>query len=390
MRIFLPIHLNSGNRGCEAISKATSILLGIPSRDIIALSSDIELDERLGLGNWLTLQKRSENYPLSVKIKSKLIKILTRDAYRAECVHYSYRYDKFLNQIIAGDIVLSTGGDMLCYYDNEVIYINEYLYKKGVKSILWGCSIGENNLSKRKLETLKHFSLIYVRESLTKEMLNSKGLKNVVLFPDPAFILKPETCLLPMCFESNKVVGINLSNFVTMNYGLDSVYGKNVINMIDYIIQNTEYSVLLIPHVLWNSQDDRIISRCIISHFKNSDRISLLDTVKLNYCQIRYVISKCELFIGARTHSIISAYSTKVPALALGYSIKSKGIAKDLGLDKRLVVDCIHLKDANVLTEHFKYLELNKDSIKKHLQQTIPCYISNMIKLDDVKSLLKY
>lgn len=388
MKIYLPTHLNSGNRGCEAISKATSILLGLPHQEIVALSSDIELDEQMCLNKWITMQARPEAYPLSVKIKSKLKKIFTRDSYLAECVHYSFRFDKFLNQITSDDIVLSTGGDMLCYNDNEVIYINEYLHKKGVKSILWGCSIGENNLSKRKLETLKHFSLIYVRESLTKEMLFQKGLKNIVQFPDPAFILKPETCCLPKCFEKNKVVGINLSNFVTLNYGLDSVYGKNVINMIDYILKNTEFSVLLIPHVLWNSQDDRIISGCILNHYENSDRISMLNSAKLNYCQIRYVISKCELFIGARTHSIISAYSTMVPALALGYSIKSKGIAKDLGLEEQLVVDCVHLKDSNVLTEHFKYLISDKDVIKEHLQKTIPSYTSNKIKLDDIKYML--
>lgn len=388
MKIYLPTHSNSGNRGCEAISKATSMLLGRNPQTIVALSSDIELDNRMGLNNWITMQKCPEDMPLSVRIKRKIIKIITKDSYRAECASYSFKYDKFLNQISKDDLVLSTGGDMLCYYDNEVIYINEYLHKKGVKSILWGCSIGENNLSKRKLETLKHFSLIYVRESLTKEMLLHKGIQNVVQYPDPAFILKPETCPLPQCLESNKVVGINLSNFVTLNYGIDSIYGKNVINMIDYILQNTEYSVLLIPHVLWNSQDDRIISRCILNHYENSDRIGMLDTDKLNYCQIRYVISKCELFIGARTHSIISAYSTMVPALALGYSIKSKGIAKDLQLDERLVVDCIHLDNENVLTNRFEYLNTNKVTIKEHLQLMIPSYISNMKQLEDLKSLL--
>ena len=65
---------------------------------------------------------------------------------------------------------------------------------------------------------------------------------------------------------------------------------------------------------------------------------------KLNYCQIRYVISKCNIFIGARTHAVISAYSTSVPAIALGYSIKSKGIAKDVGMPDWSVVDSKNIK----------------------------------------------
>lgn len=95
---------------------------------------------------------------------------------------------------------------------------------------------------------------------------------------------------------------------------------------------------------MWQGQDDRLICNVIVSEFKNySSRISVLDSERRNYLQIRYVISKCHSFIGARTHAVISAYSTCVPAIALGYSIKSKGIAKDLNLPDELVVDTVTL-----------------------------------------------
>lgn len=82
---------------------------------------------------------------------------------------------------------------MMCYDDNEVVYTNNYLHKKGIKTILWGCSIGKNNLTPAKIETLRKFSFIYARESLTADMLHRElGLTNVVTFPDPAFILKPQ------------------------------------------------------------------------------------------------------------------------------------------------------------------------------------------------------
>lgn len=32
---------------------------------------------------------------------------------------------------------------MMCYDDNEVVYTNNYLHKRGIKTILWGCSIGK-------------------------------------------------------------------------------------------------------------------------------------------------------------------------------------------------------------------------------------------------------
>ena len=34
--------------------------------------------------------------------------------------------------------------------------------------------------------------------------------------------------------------------------------------------------------------------------------------------------------MGARTHSTIAAYSSDVPTLVIGYSVKSRGIATDL------------------------------------------------------------
>ena len=76
------------------------------------------------------------------------------------------------------------------------------IFIKGIKTILWGCSIGKNNLTPAKIETLRKFSFIYARESLTADMLHRElGLTNVVTFPDPAFILKPQKCFLPPCFE---------------------------------------------------------------------------------------------------------------------------------------------------------------------------------------------
>ena len=49
-----------------------------------------------------------------------------------------------------------------------------------------------------------------------------------------------------------------------------------------------------------------------------------------NCRQQKYIISQCAYFIGASTPSTIAAYSTGVPTLVVGYSVKAKGIAKDL------------------------------------------------------------
>ena len=93
--------------------------------------------------------------------------------------------------------------------------------------------------------------------------------------------------------------------------------GAEVNKLINYILNHTNLNILLIPHVLWKGQDDREISNVILRKY-NSSRISVLNSDTLNYCELRYVISKCRFFIGARTHAVISAYSTYVPTIALG------------------------------------------------------------------------
>ena len=44
------------------------------------------------------------------------------------------------------------------------------------------------------------------------------------------------------------------------------------------------------------------------------------------------LIAQCELLVCCRTHASIAGYSTGVPTLVLGYSVKAEGIAADLGM----------------------------------------------------------
>ena len=207
----------------------------------------------------------------------------------------------------------------------------------------------------------------------------------VVCFPDPVFVLTRQVVDLPKIFKEDKgVIGINLSNFVLGAFDLNTSFGKQVRELIKYIIDKTEFNILLIPHVLWDAQDDRIVANNVYKLFQDTGRISVLDSDIYNYLQLRYIISKCRLFIGARTHAVISAYSTCVPSLALGYSIKSKGIAKDLGLDNNLVVNCKDNESNNSLLKGFRYLVDNEDAIKKQLTDVMPSYIKEPYKIRNI------
>lgn len=362
-KIYFPIHLDGGNRGCEGIAKGTALILGKPKEKLLGLCMDVELDRRLGVDEYVTLVPTRPT-SLKTKLINKRIR-LRRIFGHYEDYIVEDQYTPFLKPVSTDDMMLSTGGDMMCYGNNQIITTNEMMHARGVKTVLWGCSMGPSNLTPEKETTLRHFSLIYARESLTYEFFKSLGLKNVVYLPDPAFVLEPEKVELPECFSKGDVIGLNLSNYTVGADSLDTAFGTEVVKFLDYILTNTDKHILLVPHVFWQGQDDRIISHLIVERYSDyADRLTLLDSENLNYQQIRYVISQCYCFIGGRTHAVISAYATCTPAIALGYSVKSKGIARDLQLPEELVVDCVNDIKPDCLIRSYQYLIENYDKVK--------------------------
>lgn len=377
MKIYFPIHLDGGNRGCEAIAKGTAILLEKPKEELVGLCRNPKLDKRLGIDEFVSLWQ----YPLWLKVYNKFYckfkSFIVKDRCRFIQICFKRHYKVFLNKMESGDILFSTGGDMMCYDNNEVVYTNDTVHEHGLKSVLWGCSIGKNNLTPEKIATLKRFSLIYARESLTATMLKEElGLNNVVTFPDPAFILEPEKVDLPDCFNKGNVIGLNISNYILGGFDFESPLGKDIVSFVETIIYSTDRHILLIPHVMWEGQDDRIVSRMLFDKYEHANRVHLLDSASLNYSQIRYVISKCLIFIGARTHAVISAYSTCVPSVALGYSIKSKGIAKDLAMSMDTVVDSKNYQQGAFM-KSYDFVDRHLGELRKKMETIIPEYKEN-------------
>ena len=373
MKFYFPVHLDGGNRGCEAIAKSTALILNQPKENLVGLCTDIPTDNNLGLDQCVTL--KHIELPLYQRIINRLSRYLHLNTLRRSI------YDYFLRPMRKEDVMISTGGDMMCYGNNFVIDTNDIATRKGCKTVLWGCSMAASNLTPEKEETLRKFDLIYARESLTYDFFKSIGLNNVICYPDPAFLLKPEKVELPALIENGNCIGINISNYTIGAFTLDTPFGQEVKQLLDYIIHKTTKTIVLIPHVLWEKQDDRLIMRAVLDDYKDFfDRFLLLDSDNYNYQQIRYIISKLEIFIGARTHSMISAYSCCVPSIALGYSIKSKGIAKDLGLSDQMIVDTRNYKTGELLAS-FMYTQEHCNDIRQHLHTIIPSYIEQLDKL---------
>ena len=107
--------------------------------------------------------------------------------------------------------------------------------------------------------------------------------------------------------------------------------------------------------------------------------------------KLKGYISQCRFFVGARTHATIAAYSACVPTLVLGYSVKSKGIAKDLfGTDKNYVIPVQKVKDSDTLKNHFIWIAEQEQAIREHLAKIMPEYIDRAyFARDAIKQLMQ-
>lgn len=368
MKIMMYGHDGSLNRGCEAIVRSSSEMIKsrVNGIKIILASGKPETDKILKeldeVFNGSAIDFKP-NLLQKVRIASE-VKFLKSEHYALGKI-----YKNVINRIKDIDILLSIGGDNYCYGEQPGFYeINRKVKGNGKKLVLWGCSIGEEDMSERKLEDLKSFDLILARETLTYDMLKNKGLSNIRLVADPAFTMEKEELPLPSGWKENDTIGLNFSPLV-LNRNKES--DEAVRELIKHILKVTESTIALTPHVMIEGNDDFEILNKFYEEFKDTRRVIILPN-NLNATQYKGYIARMRAFIGARTHATIAAYSNSVPTMVLGYSIKSRGIAKDLFGYERLVLGINEISDSDKLKCDFDEMIKDEKNIKEHLNKTIP------------------
>ena len=172
------------------------------------------------------------------------------------------------------------------------------------------------------------------------------------------------------------MIGINASPLILHSAKEENIAFEAYCRLIREILENTSYSIVLIPHVVWKENDDRIPLKKLYNKYADSKRIIMLDDH--NCMEMKGYIARCRMFIGARTHATIAAYSSNVPTLVLGYSVKARGIAKDLfGTDSQYVIPVQRMTDTNELVDGFRWLSANENRIRNYLEAKMPAYIKN-------------
>lgn len=257
---------------------------------------------------------------------------------------------------------------------------------------------------------LKRATYIYSRDK--EGMSVVKGLigetDKVALSPDVAFILEskmPEQSAISnqqlaelLCKEHKKqVVGLNVSGLLfnggytgNNEFGLKCIYRDMIKEIVSYFAAMPETDVMLVPHVV---PVDFEVENDLIACHKLRD--SLSDDIKekvfiaepdegqpfFDQCEIKYIIGKCDFFIGSRMHSTIAAMSQCVPAVGMAYSKKFAGVYETVGVE-----DCVldmRQMDKSQILDGIKHLYETRECTKQKLVGIMPDVQKKVMSLFD-------
>lgn len=375
------MHAGSGNHGCEAIVNSVCHMV---KEKVTILSYYGEEDEKYSLKDLchIVSERRFEEHRLAHVLYYGYRK-LSGD----QESFIRYRYGDVMKGKTA-PLAISIGGDNYCY-DNmlsDLRLANSAFNRKGVRTVLLGCSI-EPELLKREdiVADLMRYHTIIARESITYEALKDmvkeqdggiegrKRMPQILCYPDPAFTLQKRELPLPEGFAEGNTVGINVSPMIQDNEKESGITMECYEALIRYIIDHTDFQIALIPHVVWARNDDRKPIHTLYEKFKDTGRVVEIGDGTCE--ELKGYISRCRLFVGARTHATIAAYSSCVPTLVVGYSVKARGIARDLfGQEEHYVLPVQSLRNRDDLVKEFQWLSSREKEIREKLEKKMPDY----------------
>jgi len=286
-------------------------------------------------------------------------------------------------------VALQIGGDHYTLdYGRPIAFMamDRYLQSLGLPVVVWGASVGpfdaDLEFAPRMFDHLRSLSAVFVRERDSYNYLRTHGVsENVHLMADPAFAMKPmEPLVKKIGFAVPEgAIGINLSPMVAFYRGqrpADVDLNEWLAFCVGLVkaAAALKRPILLVPHVgspdAGNADFGLLRSVCQAVVNEVPVQVQVLPD-GLNAAELKWIIARCAVFAGARTHSTIAALSSHVPTLSIAYSLKAKGINRDIfgHLDH-----CIHVADLTFenFTEGLRKLLVNESAIRTRLAACIP------------------
>jgi len=152
------------------------------------------------------------------------------------------------------------------------------------------------------------------------------------------------------------------------------VHSQIMAQLIDHLIEGLGAFVILLPHCVGpgDYNDDRTVARDVAKNVKDQSNVVAIDG-DYSVSQLKGIIGCCDLFVGERTHSVISAASQAIPFVSLSYSkdVRTHGIIGSMLGQEKWIMDLDHLNTDNLIDTIEKAWK-SKAQTKRELLNIIP------------------
>lgn len=210
-------------------------------------------------------------------------------------------------------------------------------------------------LKKWAVHIVKRSMLAFSRDDLSAKEMCLMGCNKVIPTTDLAFALP--FYKNKYVFSTKKKIGFNVSSLLWdggHQIVLKTNYKEYCYQIIEHYINQSEYEVHLIPHVIdtnnyYSLENDSRV--CELLHQKYPNTILAPDFE--NPIDAKSYISNMDVFIGARMHATIAAMSSGVPTIPFSYSKKFEGLFGNLNYPYIISATKINTNEAINLTEKY-------------------------------------
>lgn len=383
VRTLLTGHAGSRNRGCEAIARCTINIIRqhLPDAQLRLLSFDADSD-RTALKSFLaessiwglpSLRQRKFSprwfaYKLPKEISQRVY-------YRLPIYYYVFNWRLYRSS----DLVISIGGDNFTEeregraYPPQFFGELELARSLGAITVIWAANIGpyKNKVCERRAaQELRKVDLILLRDKQSLSYLHSIGVhKNVRLVADPAFLLSACNGSVPLDYSPKRLIGINMSALVARRLGRET-YLDSFVSLVEFLLKDPHTSVLLIPHVIEEQNNDIEVCYDLADSLQNNKRVCVMGG-HYRAAETKQAIAQCDYFFGARTHSTIASLSSYVPTISVAYSAKAHGINADLFGHTNYVIPITQLRPASLIRT-FNKVSMRAKDIRRLLRHRVP------------------
>lgn len=358
--------INNGNMGCLALTYSLLAMLEKISRELGIVFTYYDFE---GVEDSAKTQMLCSNLGIEEE-RVKSFNVYPVESFLGLC----HRPHKVYGTILALKecdlfIDLTQGDSFSDIYGNSVFNRNAngklFVVKRLKKPLILGPQTygpyQKNENKKKAKRAIDGASLVISRDKVSAHYLKTFTDKKVYVTTDLAFGLpyKKSDMKHKNMTEHRKIkVGVNVSGLLSKNkiektpteFQLKTDYDSYIDSLLSWLVAN-DYEVSLIPHVIADYECGKQI-------IKKYPKVILVDMYQTPI-DIKSKISEFDVFIGARMHATIGAFSSGVATIPTAYSRKFNGLYESVAYP--YIIDLLNFSTEENLEKTKKYVENYED-----------------------------